>query len=57
LLAELPEHLADMAGMALATGLRAANITGMRWEQVDLDRRMAWGIRIKPRRVARFRFR
>ncbi len=28
--------------MALATGLRAANITGMRWEQVDLERRMAW---------------
>jgi integrase len=42
LLAELPPHLADMAGMALATGLRAANITGMRWEQVDLERRMAW---------------
>jgi integrase len=42
LLAELPPHLADMARMALATGLRSANITGMRWDQVDLDRRMAW---------------
>jgi integrase len=42
LLAELPDHLADMARMALATGLRAANITGMRWDQVDLERRMAW---------------
>jgi integrase len=42
LLTELPGHLADMATMALATGLRAANITGMRWEQVDLERRMAW---------------
>lgn len=42
LLAELPPHLADMARFALATGLRAANITGMQWDQVDLDRRMAW---------------
>ena len=42
LLAALPPHLADMARFALATGLRAANITGMRWDQVDLDRRMAW---------------
>jgi integrase len=42
LLLELPPHLADMARLALATGLRAANITGMRWEQIDLDRRMAW---------------
>ena len=42
LLAELPPHLADMARFALATGLRAANITGMQWDQVDLERRMAW---------------
>jgi integrase len=42
LLAELSPHLADMARFALATGLRAANITGMQWDQVDLDRRMAW---------------
>ena len=28
LLAELPEHLADMAAFSLATGLRAANVTG-----------------------------
>jgi integrase len=42
LLTELPPHLADMARMALSTGLRSANIFGMRWDQVDLDRRMAW---------------
>jgi integrase len=42
LLSELPPHLADMARFALATGLRAANITGMQWDQVDLERRMAW---------------
>ena len=42
LLAELPEHLADMAAFSLATGLRAANVTGLRWEQVDLTRQLAW---------------
>lgn len=42
LLKELPPHLADMAQFALATGLRSANIFGMRWDQVDLERRMAW---------------
>lgn len=42
LLDELPEHLADMAAFALATGLRAANVTGLLWSQVDLARRMAW---------------
>jgi integrase len=36
LLDELPEHLADMAAFALATGLRAANVTGLQWTQVDL---------------------
>jgi integrase len=42
LLKELPEHLRYMAQFALATGLRAANIFNLRWDQVDLDRRMAW---------------
>ena len=42
LLAELPEHLADMAAFSLATGLRAANVTGLMWSQVDLERRLAW---------------
>jgi integrase len=36
LLAELPEHLADMAAFSLATGLRASNVTGLQWQQVDL---------------------
>jgi integrase len=35
LLRELPEHLRDMATFSLATGLRAANVTGLTWEQVD----------------------
>jgi integrase len=42
LLAELPEHLADMAAFSLATGLRASNVTGLQWSQVDLTRRLAW---------------
>ena len=42
LLAELPEHLADMAAFSLATGLRRANVTGLQWSQVDLARRLAW---------------
>jgi integrase len=42
LLAELPENLADMAAFSLATGLRAANVTGLQWQQVDLTRQLAW---------------
>src|SRR5438552_18845149 len=42
LLTELPEHLADMATFSLATGLRAANVTGLQWQQVDLTRQLAW---------------
>lgn len=42
LVAELPEHLADMVRFSLATGLREANVTGLRWDQVDLERRVAW---------------
>ena len=42
LLAELPEHMADMAAFSLATGLRQANVTGLQWSQVDLVRKLAW---------------
>ena len=42
LLRELPQHLKDMATFALATGLRAANITGLCWEQVNMERKQAW---------------
>lgn len=40
--AALPEHLAVMMAFSLATGLRRANVTGLQWSQVDMDRRMAW---------------
>ena len=42
LLELLPEHLRDMAGFSLATGLRQANVAGLRWDQVDMARRVAW---------------
>lgn len=42
LIAELPEHLADMVAFSLATGLRRSNVTGLQWAQVDLKRRIAW---------------
>ena len=42
LIGELPEHLADMAAFTLATGLRRANVTGLCWDSVDMDRRTAW---------------
>jgi integrase len=42
LLTELPYHLSSMAAFTLATGLRRANVTGLQWSQVDIDRRLAW---------------
>jgi len=42
LIIELPAHLADMAVFAVFTGLRAANVTGLDWKCVDLERRHAW---------------
>lgn len=42
LLAELPEHLSDMARFSLETGLRRSNVTGLQWTQVDIVRRVAW---------------
>ncbi len=35
-------HLAALVRYALATGCRAAEITGLEWSRVDLDRRTAW---------------
>jgi integrase len=42
LLVELPEHLNAMTRFSLATGLRASNVTGLQWSQVDMKRRCAW---------------
>lgn len=40
--AQLPEHLAEMATFAVATGLRSANVKGLEWSCVDLERAHAW---------------
>ena len=42
LISELPEHLSAMARFTLETGLRQANVSGLTWQQVDLDRSCAW---------------
>lgn len=42
LLKELPQHLKDMAAFALSTGLRAANMTRLCWDQVDMEKKQAW---------------
>lgn len=42
LMAELPEHLKGLAKFSLATGLRESNVTGLRWDQLDMQRRCAW---------------
>jgi integrase len=42
LVSELPPHLAAMAAFTLATGLRQADVSYLRWDQVDLKRRTAW---------------
>lgn len=42
LIAELPEHLAEMVRFSLATGLRQKNVFRLEWSQVDIERRAAW---------------
>lgn len=41
LLAALPPHLSMMAAFSLATGLRWANVAGLRWDRVDIKRKIA----------------
>lgn len=42
LLHELPEHWADLAAFSVATGLRQANVMGLEWQYVELQRKHAW---------------
>ncbi len=42
LLDELLPHQRDAVLFALSTGLRHANVAGLRWDQVDIRRRTAW---------------
>lgn len=42
LYAELPKHLKPLAAFSIATGLRQANVTGLRWDQVDMAGAKLW---------------
>lgn len=42
LIAELPEHLKAVVRFSLETGLRQSNVTGLTWDQVDIERSCAW---------------
>lgn len=42
LLEELPPHQQAPMIFALSTGLRAANVVGLTWDQIDLKRRVCW---------------
>ena len=39
---QLPGQPADMAVFSVATGLRQANVKGLEWQYVDLERKHAW---------------
>ena len=39
---ELPAHQREMATCAVLTGLRQANVLGLTWSRVDLERRVIW---------------
>ena len=40
--AQLADHVKPMAQFAVATGLRQANVLGLKWSGVDIDRATAW---------------
>lgn len=39
---ELAPHLQRMADFAISTGLRWSNVAGLQWDQVSLERKIAW---------------
>lgn len=42
LLSELSGNLRQMARFAISTGLREANVIGLQWNQIDMQRKVAW---------------
>lgn len=42
LIDECPEPLKSVVKFALATGLRKSNIINLEWQQIDMQRRVAW---------------
>jgi len=39
---ELPKHTEAMARFTLATELREANVTGLQWDKINMERHCAW---------------
>ena len=39
---QLPGHLNAMARFTLATGLRESNVLELEWQQIDMQRHVAW---------------
>ena len=42
LLLALPNHTAEMVRFTLSTGVREANVVGLTWDRVDMERHLAW---------------
>jgi integrase len=42
LLKHLPNHTAELARFAVATGIRRSNVTGLTWDRIDFDSRFAF---------------
>ncbi|MGQ5525491.1 tyrosine-type recombinase/integrase [Chitinimonas sp. PSY-7] len=42
LISYLPKHLVPVVQIALSTGLRRSNAYGLRWSQINLERKTAW---------------
>jgi integrase len=42
LIRECPEPLKSVVSFALATGLRRSNIINLEWQQIDMQRKVAW---------------
>jgi len=38
----MPDHLKNVVKIALATGLRKTNLLSLRWDQIDMQRKIAW---------------
>ena len=38
----MPESIKPVVIFALATGMRRSNVLGLEWQQVDMQRKVAW---------------
>ncbi|WP_199065457.1 site-specific integrase [Chitinimonas sp. BJB300] len=42
LISFLPKHLVPVVQIALATGLRRSNVYGLKWDQINMQKHIAW---------------